>query len=301
MSKNIKIWLIVASCLVLAGSMIFGGVMFRMGWNYTNPSTVRYETNTYEVKKEFHGISLNTDVADITFLRSGDGTVKVECVEEAKAKHTVAVEEDTLVIRVKDEKAWYDHIGINFGSPKITVYLPETVQLEDVDISVSTGRVDYSVPASGGVKIKTSTGRIQVENVSVGSLGLITSTGIVTVSNVTCEGDVTQKVTTGRTVLTNLECKNLTSSGSTGNVTLDRVTVAEKLLVSRTTGDVKLNASDAAEIGISTSTGKVMGSLLTEKVFMAETSTGKIKVPKTISGGRCEINTTTGDIKITIE
>ena len=49
-----------------------------------------------------------------------------------------------------------------------------------------------------------------------------------------------------------------------------------------------------------TDTGKVVGSLLSEKVFIAETSTGKVSVPKTTTGGKCEITTSTGDIKIEV-
>ena len=64
------------------------------------------------------------------------------------------------------------------------------------------------------------------------------------------------------------------------------------------TGDIKLDKSDAAEIFIKTSTGNVTGTLLTEKVFITQTSTGNIKVPKSIKGGRCEITTSTGNIKI---
>ena len=40
---------------------------------------------------------------------------------------------------------------------------------------------------------------------------------------------------------------------------------------------------------------------LTEKIFIAKTDTGEIKVPETTSGGKCKITTDTGDIKIEIK
>ena len=58
--------------------------------------------------------------------------------------------------------------------------------------------------------------------------------------------------------------------------------------------------SDAAEIFVQTSTGDVEGSLLSSKVFIANTDTGKVDVPKSITGGRCEITTDTGDIRISV-
>ena len=42
-----------------------------------------------------------------------------------KVKHSVAVKENCLVIDVDDTRKWYEYIGINFGIPKITVYLPK--------------------------------------------------------------------------------------------------------------------------------------------------------------------------------
>ena len=66
------------------------------------------------------------------------------------------------------------------------------------------------------------------------------------------------------------------------------------------TGSVTFNDSDAAEICIITNTGDVNGTLLSEKVFLIETDTGDVNVPKSITGGRCEITTDTGDIDISI-
>ncbi len=70
--------------------------------------------------------------------------------------------------------------------------------------------------------------------------------------------------------------------------------------IQRNTGSVKFNKSDAGEIKVVTTTGDVKGTLLTDKVFIVNTNTGKKEVPNTITGGRCEITTDTGDIKISI-
>ena len=73
-----------------------------------------------------------------------------------------------------------------------------------------------------------------------------------------------------------------------------------KLSIKRSTGNVKFRSCDAAELYVKTSTGNVTGSLLTDKVFITETGTGRIDVPETSVGGRCEIKTDTGDIEIKI-
>ena len=74
-----------------------------------------------------------------------------------------------------------------------------------------------------------------------------------------------------------------------------------KFSLERSTGDIHFTKCDAAEISVETSTGDVTGSLLSDKVYMTQTSTGRIDVPKTTTGGKCEISTDTGNIKIQTE
>ena len=82
---------------------------------------------------------------------------------------------------------------------------------------------------------------------------------------------------------------------------MKNVIAEDKFDIERSTGDVKFEKCDAAELFIETDTGSVKGSLLTEKIFLVETDTGSIEVPKSVSGGRCEIETDTGNVKIGIE
>ena len=319
MSRSTKIWLVVAAILVVAGIVLFSVVMWQTAFDFDKLSTGNYITNAYTISEGFDNLSMDTETASIVFALSQDGTCKVECYEEEKAKHTVTVEGDTLVVKVTDHRQWYDHIGIHFDSPKITVYLPKTaytalsihdgtgiIQLpteltfESVDITTDTGSVNCFAIVSGLLKIKTSTGKICVENTSVGAAELSVSTGLVTVSQVNCIDGMNVHVSTGRANLTDIACKNLTSNGDTGDIVLNHVIAAEKISVQRSTGEVRFDGSDAAEIFVETDTGDVTGSLLTAKVFAASSDTGRVNVPKSTAGGRCEIHTDTGNIKITI-
>ena len=320
MRTGTKVWLITAASLILIGCILFAGVMTTLQWDFMALTTVQYETNTYEIGEVFDDIFINTDTADIAFVLSDDETCRVECHEEENAKHSVTVEDGTLTVELTDKRSVIGYIGLNFGSSKITVYLPKTeyanllirgdtgdVEIpddfifQDIDISLCTGDVELCASASGMIKIKTSTGGICAKNISVFSLDLTVSTGKVTVSDVSCGGDVTVAVSTGKTYLTNVACKSVISNGNTGDIYLKNVIATEKFSVERSTGDVKFDGSDATEIFVKTDTGDITGSLLTDKVFMAQTDTGNVNVPKTADGGRCEMITDTGDIKITIK
>lgn len=308
--------------LILVGLVAFVCVMTALDWDFKRLSTVKYETESYEITEPIASISIDTDTSDITFLPSADGKTSVICYEQIHAKHTVSAINGSVEIKLVDTRKWYEHINImNFDTPKITVYVPEEIcfalkvdastgdieiareiNLDYADITLSTGDVKALASAQKGIKIKASTGDITAENISCsGDVSLEVSTGNINVSNLECTGDIEIKVSTGKATLSDITCQNLTSSGSTGNLYLKNTVAAGFFSIERSTGDVKLDGCDAGEIKIETSTGDVTGTLLSSKIFFAEASTGEVNVPNTTTGGRCEITTSTGDIEISIK
>lgn len=300
MDKATKIWLIAAISLILLGIIAFVGAMFMLKWDFKGLSTNKFETNGYKIDEEFKSVSIYSDTADIKLVLSENSECSVVCRERTNEKHLVTVKDGALVIELVDTRKWYEHIGIFFETPEITVYLPQGeygallissdtgdveilrgFKFESIDVSESTGDVTCLASVSDFIKIKTDTGDIRIENASADTVDLSVSTGDISV--------------------TDLACKNLFSMGDTGDITLDRVIAEEKFSVERSTGDVKLQGCDAAEIFIVTDTGDVTGTLLSSKVFITKTDTGRTHVPNSVTGGRCEIITDTGDIEIFVK
>ena len=320
MDHTIKIWLIIGAVLVVLGFTIFAIIMTVNHWDFSRLSTVKYVTNTHSFSEAVTDISIKTATADILFALSEDDSCKVVCHEQENLLHTVALQDGTLTIRQTDERKWYDYVGISFGSTKITLYLPQSIYgmltvgastgnvtlpkefgFESMEISITTGDIRTSASVSGIAKLKTSTGDIRVEGTNTGTLDLSVTTGQVTVSNVTCDRDVSIGVSTGKARVTDLNCLNLASHGTTGDLTLTNVVATGSFQLKRGTGDIHFDKCDADQITAKTTTGDVTGSLLSDKIFLTHTSTGNIDVPKTAEGGKCEISTGTGDIKISIE
>lgn len=320
MKNKTKIWLITATTLILVGCIIFMGVMAMLKWDFSKLGTVKYETNTHSISEEYKNISIETDTADICFILSDDGENKVVCFEEKNIEHSVIVENGTLKIGEVNTRKWYQHIGIVTRSTKITVYLskaeygslaiktstgdieiPENFKFESIDISESTGDVTNKASASGEIKIKANTGDINIDNISAQKLDLKVSTGHINVNSVKCEGDIETRVSTGKIRLSDIVCKNVISNGETGMMSMKNAVATERFSIKRDTGDVMFDRCDAAEIFVKTTTGDIKGSLRTEKVFITKTDTGDVDVPKTVIGGKCELCTDTGDIKISIQ
>ncbi len=318
--KKTKIWLIISTSLILTGGIIFTGVMTMLKWDFKRLSTTKFETKTYEITEKYKDILILSKTADVELVATDDSVITVKCYERFNAKHSVTVDDGTILIKEDDTRKWYEHIGVSFENPTITVHVPKNfrsslgittftgnvkipkdLNFENIEIIGNTGKIECNASAEQSIKASTSTGIISVDNVTTGAVSLSVSTGKITASNISCENSFEADVSTGDCILTDIECKSFASDGNTGSLTMTNVIASEKFTISRSTGDVKFEKCDASEISIETDTGYVRGSLLTDKIFIANSDTGSINVPKTTSGGMCEITTDTGNIKITIE
>lgn len=322
MKKTSKAWLIFGLILILAGGLLFVGDLAVHHWDFRAFGTVKLETGTIEIAERFQNISITADTEDIRFLPGSDGVCRVDYAVLEHRNLSAAVQGDTLSIEGIDQSKWSDNISFSFGptdKPRITVYLPERdyavlsieedtgdlflpgdFSFESICISSDTGDVDCRASASGLLSIKTDTGDTRLESVSAGELALSTDTGRIELRSGSCAGDLSISVHTGKSILTDVTCGSFTSKGDTGDLRLERVLVEGLLSAERSTGDVRLEDCDAVELLISTDTGDVTGTLRSEKVFIVRSSTGKIRVPETASGGKCKVTTSTGDISIQI-
>ena len=311
--------ILIAVALVILGAIVCVASAAAINFDFQKLDNASYETNTYPVKDDVQNISIQASVEKIAFKPAEDGTCKVVCYEEVHQKHTVSVSGGTLTIRALDDRKLTDRFLFSTKIPEITVYLPESAYA-DLQIETHTGDIELPAAfsfdriaingetsdvtclasANDRIAIALSTGDITIASVKTGAMDLRVTTGRIDAEAVNCKGDVSITVDTGKVKLQGLACANLTSEGSTGDITLNDVIAAETISIVRSTGDVEFGASDAESIDVRTSTGDVTGSLRSEKVFLTETHTGKIDVPKSITGGRCEVRTETGDIRLTV-
>lgn len=319
--------IIISIILIIIGLILFISAMSSLKWDFSKLSTQKYETNTHILKQSFINISVNTETAKVTFVKSDDDTTKVVCYEGEKTKHSVKISDNILNIDLVDERKWYDYIGIFNSTPKITVFLsekqygntpnqpwgtlsvkgstgdveiPKDLVFENLYVKLSTGNVENYASVTKEINLKTSTGNVKTENVNGKNLKISVSTGDVSIINSYFIDDISIKVSTGNTKMTTVKCGSFSSEGSTGNIVLNGVIAENTVSIKRSTGNVKFDSCDGNDIIVKTNTGSVKGSLLTDKIFFTQSNTGKIKVPKTTEGGKCDITTDTGDIIIEI-
>lgn len=319
MSKSKK-WIIISAVLLGVGVLICAAAFAMLGFDITKLNTLKLVSNTYEVSGDFNNISIAADIENISFAFSDDGSCKVICYEEEDDTHNVRIENNTLTI----DKAKKHHINFSFfvvtESPKITVYLPKTYyqaltvasdtgdivipkefSFESINAVLSTGDVTCLASADKTIDIKVNTGDIHISDISAAELKLVNDTGDIDISDSALTENIYIEEDTGDVILKGVSCKNLAWLGDTGDLIMTDVIASEEFRLEGDTGDIKFNGCDAGTIYAKTDTGDIIGTLLGDKVFITETDTGKVNVPKTITGSRCELTTDTGDIRIELK
>ena len=313
-----KSFLIISLSLVLFG-LILGVVgLMLMKFDFSSLTTEKEIEKMYEIDEKFESVSIDAKTANVNILISDDDECHIEIKEKKNLFYTVSVENGALVIKHNDTRRWYNYIGIIQNSNVIDLYMPAGVY-KALNISVNTGEVkvesgfefdtatidgntadiEFYSNVKSKVECKTNTGDIKFSGVNASDISLKTNTGDIDISNVNGES-INLRGGTSKLKLQNINCKNIEIDSGTGKANLAGVIAENSMKIKVATCDVYLDACDAAEINIQTGTGDVEGTLLTNKVFVANAGTGKIQVPESYDGGKCNIKTGTGDIKISI-
>ncbi len=317
MSRSTLVILIVASALTVLGVAIcLVGLSIDNTW--LHPETTE---TTHEIDESFESVSVNVYTANVTLIATDEPMAKVVCRGETeKLKYSVEVRDGTLFIDVLDTREWYDHISIYSADRSISVflprgtysaldvnsntgdvYIPNDLRFESATVECDTGDVSWNTDVGGALKIATDTGDIEINNSGCNSVKLNTDTGDIEINHSACNS-VELSTDTGRIKLNDTRAnEDIRIQTSTGNVILHGAVADGNMTVTTSTGDVMLHRCDAAELSFTTSTGDVEGSLLSDKIFLCETSTGDVSVPSTTTGGVCKIKTSTGDIMIIVE
>lgn len=317
MVKAMKFLVFGAAALIALLVLTFLVLLAINGFRFSAISGGEFKTRELVIDDEVQNIFIKSKTVDIKILPSEDGALRAVLYEREELQSSLSVVDGTLKIEPHDTRAWYNKI-FSFGSASITLYLPEA-EYDGISVTDSTGDVRIEGTSAEEITVTVSTGDVDLKNIRGGSARITASTGDITIKEASLSGELLANSSTGDAELSDVSAGSIYTKASTGDAKLLRVnskdsltavrstgdvkladTLAKSLSVTTSTGSVKLDKSDAHEIYVKVGTGNVSGSLLSSKVFITETDTGKVCVPKTAEGGRCEITTDTGNITITI-
>ncbi len=281
------------------------------------------EQNTYVIHEDFDGISMDESAADISFFLSDDETCEWKCLERKGRKHSAVVEDGTLFISCEDTRKWFDQFGIHSGdeTEAIEVYLPEIMYgslnfetdmgsveipngflFENISFTGDTSDITCGSSLSGSLEVCIDGGQISLEGLNAGGdVSIDSDVSDITLNNLCVSDTVGITYDAGTTALKDVTCEDLTVSIDTGDILLQNVIAEAPFSIEGDVCSVKFEDCDAGSLDIQTDTGNITGTLLLDKVIIAQTSSGDMEVPETSVEGRCEIITDARDIKISIK
>lgn len=319
MKTSKKIVIIVAVAMIVGGLAISVSALAMLDFDFTKMNTIAFVTNTYEIDEEISSISVNGAECDVRIIPSEDGHCKVVCQESDKISHSIGVENNKLIIERHDNRKWYEHIGVYWGDMEVAIYLPqgeyddlyaknlsgdidipEGFSFESAEVQSTSGNVRFHAAVSGELSAQSTSGEVYIGNSAPTKLTATSTSGNVTVDNVTVRESVTVKAVSGDMKLSGIRCKSVIANTTSGKIDFSDVITTESIRAESVSGDIDLHMCDGADLRFKTSSGDVSGTLLTEKIFLTDTTSGDVDVPRSVSGGECEVTTVSGDIAFDI-
>lgn len=300
MKKSEKTALITAAAMIFVGIGAAVGAMAAMGFDFSKLGEASFGTKTAAVDEVFHNISVSGEDCDVRFYPSESGRAEVICRVRENTAYDVGVKDDTLCIKRQEELCRLRYIGIYRDEAAINVYLPESdyrslavntrsgditipeeFRFESVNLKSNSGEIEMSASFGGDLSAMSESGDIHIAGTALGFLSAQSSSGEIAVEKVNAEEYIQAK----------------TKSGDIG---FSQVIAEDNIHAESVSGDIKLKGSDAKELWLKSHSGDVTGTLLTGKVFLTDTASGSVSVPKSASGGKCAISTKSGDIDFKI-
>ncbi len=296
MKKSTKILLLVAASLVVVGCIV-GGVAFALGGRFEgdDPRTV-----THHAEGSFDKVAVYIDTPELTVCASADGTAYAVCDESAHVTYELSIADGVLALREQDLRRWYHYIGVNVGYHNVTLYLPAdtyasiSIKTSSGEISCTDMRLDF-----GDASLSASSGDIKFSSPVSGNLTAVTSSGDIEIANVTPH-TLTVTASSGEIEIDHVHSAELSVHTSSGEVELRDVVADEQLSVKTSSGEINLDRCDSDEMVLSASSGNIRATLLTPKLFDADSDSGRINCPSPEVGGKCTVRTSSGDIRLSV-
>lgn len=321
MKKSKKILITVAVILVAVGMICGFCGIYSLGFNFNEISTSDFVTHTYTVEDDFTNIVIEDAESNINFYKSNDDKCRVLCDEREKVTHTVVNENNTLTVRVKDERNWFERINIGFfiADMRVSVYLPKNKydslnaasMSGDIDVAneftfdnAKVGSISGDVSVKADVKqelnISSTSGDVYAENLNLKKFNAESTSGDVIINNISATECINASSVSGEIDLSNVKGKEIFANTISGGVMLADTVASQKLKANSTSGEIDLKRCDAKNIVLDTVSGEISGTLLSNKQFITETTSGTVNVPQCVSNEECRITTVSGDIYIKI-
>lgn len=318
--KATKIAIVVSIFLVVIGTITAIAGLFALGFDMTRLSNLAPVTHTYVLDGEIKNISVEAVETSVKILPSEDEKAKVVSRESDKIYHRVNLTEETLSINRIDERKWYEFIGIivdndmeleiylpkrdyenlYINSVSGNIFIPKDFTFEEAEIKTVSGDTEFVAKVKKEFNVETVSGMVNVGNVASNELYISSISGRIDLKSIESEHSIGVKTVSGYISMEDISAKKITAESMSGRIAFDNVVAFDEIYAESISGSINLNKSDASTLKLKSTSGNIIGNLLSEKIFVADTVSGNITLPEVQKGGRCEVKTISGNIQISI-
>lgn len=322
MKKSVKVALIVAAVLIVAGIAIgvVPAVILKGDWNGLN-----FNNQFVEKTADFSGVRyIETETAsyDVKFEASPDNELHVRWVDGKSFCFKVEQTGRSLKIEyVQNKTRWFESITLSIGvNTDVVVQVPTgkteiaastksgSVALDDLTlageltVASSSGRIKINnVSLPGSLSTSSQSGDVELSGVSGENVNASTNSGRISLNGVDAKAGIKVDSSSGRTEITDSSCVSVDAESSSGEIELKRVSVSGGVALESTSGRIVMDALDCAELDIGTSSGEVKGTLVGSGWdFDTRTSSGSVRVPEDSGTKKARIETSSGGIRIEV-
>lgn len=283
MKKSKKILIFSSLGAMLAGLILFTAVMGSIQFNFGRLNAEQFRTHDVypDAQEAFQNVEIETLNGDVYIHPASGNQHKVTCSISEHVFYDVKTENGTLKIKQHDSRQWYEHLGVIWEPPYgVVVELPKQAY-EKLTVKTTSGRVEIDRLEFRSTELSSVSGDLQMVECLAGRLKGETTSGNINLFN---------------TNASSMELR--TTSGDLYTTGSDTSGVAAMSSVS---GDVYLYYFDSGDLKVSTVSGDIDLTLLSGKVFSAQSRSGDIHIPPSDpSGSLCELATTSGDIGVEV-
>lgn len=323
MKTSTKKLILISSCMVVAGVILFGAGMLLGGrpgvvWNKSGIESPYSQNKPYVLKKTKLDKFSNVDIqiasyADIQILPSDDGRFYLEYQLDGDCgEPSCDVRKDTLILKHTENQHQF---GINFfyfGSSVlesdikayVTLYIPEDTEMGNLHVYNDSGDLSMDSLAFGDTELEVSYGNVKLQSMSFGNLEAELESGDFEADDLTARslllkneyGDITlEKAAVQDAEITQesgaMKAYELTSASLTlkseyGSATLDKLS-AETAEFTLESGDLRLDAAELTDLVCKNAYGDVRITLpkdISEYSVSAHSEYGRIDLPKDAPG-----------------
>ncbi len=336
MKKSVKIALIIGTCFLLVGFVLWGvsartdefkrlaaaaGLAHAPGIGAQSPDA---QGNNIASNKEALAALLGGEVSEFAYQAQGDVSsigiicktrnvhiipsdvekIEIKSVENEESWFKVSLEGGTLKLQEELKKSLinisdffsFDYSGSENTDRAVYIYVPKDTKLESLLADCSFGAIKISGLSADEITVTSENGDIDINRVEAKSADIETSFGDIEIEQLSVAGRLNVTSKNGRIDITRSTSADADVISSFGNISLKELSTGE-LKIEGDNGDIDVESVTCSNMTASSSFGKIEISDTSASNITADSGSGGTELEKVFASA-VKLTSSFGEIEV---